>query len=259
MSPGGGAHAGAGPDALETAARLLAAARKVVVVSGAGISAESGVPTFRDAGGIWSQVRIEDVATPEALRRNPKKVWEFYEGRRSNLQAVQPNPGHRAIAEMESAFAEVVIITQNIDGLHQRAGSTRVLEVHGSLWKARCLDGCGVQRDPFPFPAPAVPPPCECGGVLRPSVVLFGELLPPGAMEEAGRLVSRCDVCLVVGTSGAVWPAAGIPLVARQAGRPTIEVNPTDTEISSELDVLVRGPSGQVLPALLRRALELRA
>lgn len=247
------------PVPLEAAARALAGARKVVVVSGAGISAESGVPTFRDQGGIWSTVRIEDVATPEALRRNPRKVWEFYEDRRRSLQAVHPNPGHHAIAEMESVFVEVVTITQNIDGLHQRAGSTRVLEVHGSLWKARCLDGCGVTRDPFPYPAPELPPPCECGGILRPSVVLFGELLPPGAMEEAGRLAAECDVCLVVGTSGAVWPAAGIPLVAREAGRTTIEVNPTDTEISGELDLLLRGPSGEMLPALLRRARELRA
>jgi NAD-dependent deacetylase len=246
------------PDPLEAAARALAGARRVAVVSGAGISAESGVPTFREQGGIWSTVRIEEVAVPEALRRNPRKVWEFYEGRRRNMQSVQPNPGHQAIAEMEAVFGEVVTITQNIDGLHQRAGSTRVIELHGSLWKERCLDDCGAVHDPFPYPAPALPPPCACGSVLRPSVVLFGELLPPGAMEEAGRVAAACDACLVVGTSGAVWPAAGIPLVARDAGRTTIEVNPTDTEISGELDVLLRGPSGVVLPALLRRVRELR-
>jgi len=246
------------PDVLEAAARALAGARRVVVVSGSGISAESGVPTFRDKDGIWSTVRIEDVATPEALRRNPRKVWEFYEGRRRNMQAVQPNPGHHAIAEMEAVFGEVVTITQNIDGLHQRAGSTQVLELHGSLWKARCLDDCGATRDPFPVPAAELPPPCECGGVLRPSVVLFGELLPPGAMEQAAQDAAECDVCLVVGTSGAVWPAAGIPLVAKKAGRITIEVNPADTEISADLDLLLRGGSGEVLPALLHRTCELR-
>ena len=247
------------PDVLEAAARALAGARKVVVVTGAGISAESGVPTFREKGGIWETVRIEDVATPEALHRNPRKVWEFYEDRRRNMQAVQPNPGHVAIAEMESVFAEVVTITQNIDGLHQRAGSTSVLELHGSLWKARCRDGCGAERDPFPYPAPEGPPRCECGGILRPSVVLFGDLLPPGAMERALRDAADSDVCLVVGTSGAVWPAAGIPLVARKAGRTTVEVNPAETEISAELDLLLRGPAGEVLPALLRRARELRS
>jgi NAD-dependent deacetylase len=244
---------------LEAAARALVGARKIAVVSGAGISAESGVPTFREKGGIWETVRIEDVATPEALHRNPRKVWEFYEDRRRNMQSVQPNPGHHAIAEMESVFAEVVTITQNIDGLHQRAGSTDVLELHGSLWKAHCLEGCGAKRDPFPFPAPELPPRCECGGILRPSVVLFGDLLPSGAMERATRAAAECDVCLVVGTSGAVWPAAGIPLVACRAGRTTIEVNPADTEISGELDLLLRGPAGEVLPALLTRTRELLA
>jgi len=242
---------------LETAARALAGARRVAVVSGAGISAESGVPTFREKGGLWEQVRIEDVATPEALHRNPRKVWEFYEDRRRNMQAVQPNPGHHAIAEMENVFAEVITITQNIDGLHQRAGSTQVLELHGSLWKAHCLRACGVKRDPFPYPAPELPPRCECGDILRPSVVLFGDLLPPGAMERASQAAADCDVCLVVGTSGAVWPAAGIPLVACQAGRTTIEVNPADTEISGELDLCLRGPAGTVLPALLSRTREL--
>lgn len=244
---------------LEAAARALAGARRVVVVSGAGISAESGVPTFRERGGIWETVRIDDVATPEAVHRNPRKVWEFYEDRRRNMQSVQPNPGHHAIAEMEAVFEEVVTITQNIDGLHQRAGSTNVIEVHGSLWKARCRDECGAIRDPFPYPAPELPPPCSCGGVLRPSVVLFGEMLPAGAMDEATRHAAACDVCLVVGTSGAVWPAAGIPLVAREAGRITIEVNPEETELSPELEHLLRGPAGAMLPALLGRVRELRA
>lgn len=247
------------PDSLEAAARALAGARKVVISTGAGISAESGVPTFRDAGGLWSRVRIEDVATPEALRRNPRKVWEFYEGRRKNMQSVQPNPGHAAIAEMEGVFEEVVTITQNIDGLHQRAGSSDVLELHGSLWKAHCLERCGAVEDPFPFPAPEIPPPCRCGSVLRPSVVLFGEMLPDGAMHAAERHARECDVCLVVGTSGAVWPAAGIPLAAGDAGGTTVEVNPEDTELTRQVDIVLRGPSGELLPRLLQRARELRA
>ncbi|NNE44029.1 MAG: NAD-dependent deacylase, partial [Gemmatimonadetes bacterium] len=196
---------------------------------------------------------------PEALRRNPRLVWEFYEQRRANMQSVSPNPGHAAIAAMEKDFPEVVTITQNIDGLHQRAGSTRVLEIHGSLWKAHCLERCGHRADPFPYPAAELPPPCACGSILRPAVVLFGEMLPPGAIEESADHAAGCDVCLVVGTSGVVWPAAGIPLIARDAGRPTIEVNPEPTELSDELDITLRGPSGKILPALLQRVRELRA
>jgi NAD-dependent deacetylase len=244
---------------LDRAAEIVAGAGRIAVFSGAGISAESGVPTFRDAvHGLWENHSIEEVATPEAVRRNPRLVWEFYEGRRKNMLSVEPNPGHLAIAEMEGEFPEVVTITQNIDGLHQRAGSRRVLEVHGSLWKAHC-DSCGAARDPFPYPAPEIPPPCDCGSVLRPSVVLFGEVLPEDVFEEAAHFASGCDVCLVVGTSGAVWPAAGIPLVARDAGHPTIEINPEPTELSRELDLTVRGPSGEILPRLLARVRELRA
>jgi NAD-dependent deacetylase len=246
-------------DDFEHAARALAAARKIVVVSGAGISAESGVATFRDAGGLWEQHSIEEVATPEALERNPRKVWEFYERRREHVQSVAPNAGHEAVAALEAVFEEVVTITQNIDGLHQRAGSSQVLEVHGSLWRARCLAGCGAVVDPFPFPAPALPPPCACGGILRPAVVLFGELLPTETFALATRHAREADVCLVVGTSGAVWPAAGLPLAARDAGASTVEVNPETTELTGELDWTLRGPSGSILPRLVQRARELRA
>jgi NAD-dependent deacetylase len=179
--------------------------------------------------------------------------------RRATMQAVQPNPGHLAIAGMERDFEEVVTITQNIDGLHQRAGSTRVLEVHGSLWRVRCLDDCGAEADPFPYPAAAMPPPCACGSLLRPAVVLFGEVLPADVLAEAERTAADADACLVVGTSGAVWPAAGIPLITRAAGNPTIEVNPEDTELTGELDVALRGPAGRVLPRLLQRVAEIRA
>jgi NAD-dependent deacetylase len=244
---------------MERAAAALAGARRVCVLTGAGISAESGVPTFRARDGLWEQHRIEDVATPEALARNPRRVWEFYEARRETMRHVEPNPGHAALARMEPLFESFCLVTQNVDGLHRRAGSRRILEVHGSLWRARCLGGCGAVVDPFPYPAPEVPPRCACGGLLRPAVVLFGEMLPPGVYEEAIRDAQAADVALSVGTSSSVWPAAGIPLAAAQAGAFTIEVNPEETELSAHFDVSLRGPAGVVLPDLLGRAQRLRA
>jgi NAD-dependent deacetylase len=244
---------------IEEAARLLSDAKRVVAFSGSGISAESGVPTFRAADGLWEQYRIEEVATPAALHGNPRKVWEFYEMRRENMQSVDPNRGHAAIAELEAIFDDVMVVTQNIDGLHQRAGSTRVLEVHGSLWKARCLEGCGHFVDPFPYPAHELPPPCECGSVLRPEVVLFGESLPGDVFGEAEARAARADVALVGGTSSAVWPAAGIPLVAQAAGATIIEVNPESTDLTARFDYSLRGPAGEILPQLLARVRELRA
>ncbi len=243
------------PDAvsLDRAARALASADRVSVLTGAGISAESGVPTFRSAGGLWENYPIEEVATPEALARNPRRVWEFYELRRDNMRAVRPNPGHEALAALERRFREFTLVTQNIDGLHQRAGSSRVLEIHGSLWRARCLAGCGRIADPFPFPAPEIPPACECGEILRPDVVLFGEMLPPGVFEEAERAAVSADVALSIGTSSSVWPAAGLPVTAGQAGAFTIEVNPEETELTPQFDVSLRGPAGEILPRLLEQ------
>jgi NAD-dependent deacetylase len=246
------------PD-LERAARALARARRVSVLTGAGISAESGVPTFRARDGLWERYRIEDVATPEALLRNPGAVWEFYEARRETMQRVEPNAGHAALAELESLFEGFSLVTQNIDGLHARAGSRHVLEIHGSLWRARCRDGCGRVVEPFPYPAPAVPPPCECGSWLRPAVVLFGELLPGDVFDQAVREARSSDVALSVGTSSSVWPAAGIPLAAAEGGALTIEVNPDATELTAHFDVSLRGPAGKVLPVLLERVRALRA
>jgi NAD-dependent deacetylase len=236
---------------LERAAVLLATARRVSVLTGAGISAESGVPTFRSHGGLWESHRIEDVATPEAVQRNPRLVWEFYEMRRKNMQSVEPNPGHLALAELEPMFESFTLVTQNIDGLHQRAGSGEVLEVHGSLWRAHCHRGCGRVVDPFPYPAYEIPPPCECGSFLRPSVVLFGEMLPHEVFERAVNAAVRSDVALSIGTSSAVWPAAGIPLITAEAGGTVIEINPEPTELTGQVDVSLQGPSGEVLPRLV--------
>jgi NAD-dependent deacetylase len=244
--------------AFEKTARALADAKRVAVFSGAGISAESGVPTFRSSGGLWENSRVEDVATLEGFHRNPALVWEFYEARRQAAQKASPNPGHVAIARVANAFEELTTITQNVDGMHQRAGSRDVLELHGSLWRARCAGSCGCVVDPFPFPAPSSPPRCTCGELLRPDVVWFGEMLPEEVWVRAATAASRSNVVLVVGTSGAVWPAAGIPLAARRAGAFVVEVNPEETEITRHLDLSLRGPSGEILPRLFDAAVELR-
>lgn len=246
-------------EAADRAVAALAGARRVCVLTGAGISAESGVPTFRAADGLWEKYRIDEVATPEALRRNPRMVWEFYEMRRATMGSVHPNPGHEALAAMQRHFDVFTVVTQNIDGLHQRAGSARVLEVHGSLWRARCHGRCGHVEDPFPHPAPAIPPPCRCGDILRPDVVLFGEVLPEDVFAEAVHDAVHADVALSVGTSSSVWPAAGIPLAAAERGAFTIEVNPEPTELTPRFDVSLRGPSGAVLPHLRDGLARLRA
>jgi NAD-dependent protein deacetylase/lipoamidase len=243
---------------LDRAAKALARARKVAVLTGAGISAESGVPTYRSADGLWQKHRLEDVATPEALQRNPRLVWEFYEARRAEIHAVVPNPAHVALAEMEELFEGFSLATQNVDGLHGRAGSHRVLEVHGSLWRAHCIVGCGHVVDPFPFPSPEIPPRCSCGSLLRPSVVLFGEILPADVLAAAIHGARECDVVLSIGTSSVVWPAAGIPLAAIEAGAFGIEVNPEETELTPGFDVSLRGLAGSVVPELLQRMRGLR-
>jgi NAD-dependent deacetylase len=216
------------------------------------------VPTFRSEDGLWEKHRIEDVATPEAVARNPRGVWEFYEMRRANMSQVQPNAGHRALAEMEPLFESFCIATQNIDGLHQRAGSIDVQEVHGSLWRAHCAGSCGRIVDPFPFPAPEIPPPCPCGDILRPSVVLFGEMLPEEVFAAAAGAAAECDVAFSIGTSSAVWPAAGLPVLAQERGAFLIEVNPEPTELTSRFDVSLRGAAGEVLPRLLEAVRRLR-
>jgi NAD-dependent deacetylase len=238
-------------DGFARAVRALADAKSVAAFTGAGVSAESGVPTFRGADGLWEGHSIEEVATPEAFHRDPVLVWRFYEERRKRMGSVEPNAGHAALPRLEKLLGEVPVITQNIDGLHASAGSTRVIELHGSLWRARCAAGCGRVEDPFPYPSPQVPPLCDCGGMLRPEVVWFREALPEDAVRDALAAAEACEVMLVIGTSGVVWPAAGIPGLAREAGAFTIEINPTRSELTAEMDVSLRGPSAVLLPELV--------
>jgi NAD-dependent deacetylase len=237
---------------LEKARRLFDQASRLAVLTGAGISAESGVPTFRGSAGLWKQFRPEDLATPEALARNPDLVWEWYDWRRGLIANVQPNAGHYALAEIEQRVPGFTLITQNVDGLHQQAGSKAVLEIHGSIWKLRCMT-CHREWLDRSIPL-ALPPHCECGSLARPGVVWFGENLPVAIWDTAERAAASCDVLLVAGTSAVVYPAAGLIHLAQAAGAKVIEVNVEPTAMSGLVDCVVTGPAGQVLPALLAKA-----
>jgi NAD-dependent deacetylase len=232
------------------ARRLLHAAQSISVLTGAGVSAESGIPTFRGAGGFWAGGRAEDLATSEGFARDPQKVWAFYNWRRGQLAQCRPNPGHFALARLEARTDDFTLITQNVDGLHQAAGSRNVLEVHGNLWCVRCVS-CGRERAAVAETLPEEPR-CEwCGDWLRPGVVWFGELLPERTFADAAAAAARCEILLVVGTSAVVYPAAGLIAHAKQCGGKVIEVNVEVTEASSFVDLSLIGPSGVVLPAII--------
>ena len=235
---------------VEEAREWLRDAGSVAVLTGAGISAESGVPTFRGAGGLWREYRPEELATPEAFSRDPKLVWEWYAWRRGLIAETKPNAGHEALVEIERRVGRFTLVTQNVDGLHDKAGSRNILKVHGDLWVLRCL-GCGHESRDERLDFPEIPPRCECGGMLRPGVVWFGEGLPAGVWEASERAVSECDVMLVVGTSAVVYPAAGLVPLAKSRGAKVIEVNLEETPFSSQLDCSLRGKSGEILPQFI--------
>ncbi|MCO5107203.1 MAG: NAD-dependent deacylase [Burkholderiaceae bacterium] len=249
---------GPGADVAEVRA-WVRAARRLVVFTGAGVSAESGIPTFRDAlTGLWARFDPEQLATEAAFRANPAMVWRWYAERRAAIARAQPNAAHRAIAALERGGARLAVVTQNIDGLHARAGSREVLELHGNIMRARCLEGCG---DPERIDAkfdwradPREPPPCpRCGSPLRPDVVWFGELLPQDVLARAQRAALRCDLMLVVGTSALVHPAAGLPMLAREAGARIVVVNPDRTPLDAVAAGVLRGAAGAVLPELFEK------
>ncbi len=241
-------------DALQTAARAISRSAHLVVFTGSGVSKESGIPTFRDPEtGLWSRYDPMQLATDQAYRSDPEFVWGWYEHRFGVAAAAEPNPGHRAIAELEALVPRVVVVTQNIDGLHQRAGSSRVIELHGTMNSFRCIDGRhrGFTWDDVTAQEDK-PPRCpECGEILRPEVVWFGEGLPPEALRAAEQFSASCDVMLVVGTSGVVYPANEMPFIARSAGATVIDVNPSRESRSPAADVFLQGPGGEVLPALV--------
>lgn len=237
----------------------LQSAGRIAMLTGAGVSAESGVPTFRDAQtGLWAHDRPEDLATEEGYRANPQRVWDWYQMRRDMVRAVRPNAGHIAVAEFQARHPErLTVITQNVDGLHEAAGSPGVLALHGNLFADAWLDGCALARRPadacpVSWAEPGHPPRCaQCGSLVRPAVVWFGEGLPVDTLAAAQAAAHACEVMLVVGTSGQVWPAAGLAGSARRAGARVIVVNPDATALDDEADALLRGPSASVLPRLL--------
>lgn len=231
----------------------LRSAQRVVVFTGAGVSAESGVPTFRGADGLWGKFRPEELASFAAFMKNPELVWEWYRARKEIIAAVQPNAGHRAIAAMEGMFRSFTVITQNIDNLHRRAGSSRVLELHGNIERNYCLQ-CGRTYTGADLPGAPGVPVCEepgCGGMIRPDVVWFGEMLPEDAWDGAVRASAGAEVFFSVGTSGVVYPAASLPMTAKGQGAYLVEVNPEPTPLTASADLFLRGASGAVLPALL--------
>ncbi len=235
--------------------KILKSAQKVAVLTGAGISAESGVPTFRGTDGLWAKFRPEELATVEAFLSNPKLVWEWYLHRRDLMSGVSPNPGHYALAELESHYPDFTLITQNIDGLHHQAGSKNLFEVHGNISKNKCFE-CG---EPFTGEINLESeglPKCHCGGRIRPDVVWFGEMLPEKALEESFEASGRAELFLSVGTSGIVYPAAAMPLTARRKGAYLVEINVEPTSLTEYADWFAQGKSGEILPEIVKRLKE---
>lgn len=235
---------------MDRARQWIAQARSIAVLTGAGASAESGIPTFRGADGLWRNYRAEDLATPRALQRNPKLVWEWYLTRRQAIARAQPNAGHKALVELERRSHRFTLITQNVDGLHRRAGSRHLLEVHGNIWTTRCVS-CGRIREDYRTEYDELPPRCECGGMERPGVILFGELLDGQTWMAAEQAAADADVFLVAGTSAVVYPAAGLAQIAKAAGARVIEVNLEETALSGFADCTLTGRCGEILPLLL--------
>ncbi len=228
----------------------LASALAVTVVTGAGISADSGVPTFRGSEGLWRTFRPEDLATPDAFARDPRLVWEWYNWRRELIAAKHPNPAHDAVVEIEGRIKEFWLITQNVDGLHRRAGSRRISEIHGNIWQVRCT-ACGRISDNHDVPIQILPLCLTCHGLLRPHIVWFGESLAPEDLERSYAALKVSDLCLVIGTSGVVYPAAGFASVAKKNGAFVAEINLDPTPTSQLADVTIQGRAKDVLPLLL--------
>lgn len=245
-------------ESIQQTADLIKKSTIIAVLTGAGVSKESGVPTFRDAmEGLWAQYDPQQLATPQAFQKNPKLVWDWYTWRREMVSKAKPNPGHVALAQIEAKFPATTIITQNVDDLHEQAGSQNIIHLHGNIAQSKCYDDCQgtptiIDLNSFIWDRDDGPPPCpHCGAQVRPDVVWFGESLPLHHLERAAKLSISCDVMLVVGTSGLVSPAADLPVHAKREGAKIVEVNPDDTPLSSIADIRLRGPSGIMLPRVV--------
>jgi NAD-dependent deacetylase len=238
------------PEVLADLARLLSQVERLVVLTGAGISVESGIPPFRGSEGWWRTFRPEQLATPQAFQQDPHLVWEWYDWRRGKIAPTRPNPGHEALVRLEARIPDFLLLTQNVDGLHRLAGSRRLLEIHGNIWEVRCLD-CGRVKEDRRVPLPLLPHCEHCGGLLRPNVVWFGEALNPDILRQAEAALTQAQVVLVVGTSAVVQPAASFAFWARQSGAKVAEINPDPTPLTAHCDFALTGPAGEILPRLL--------
>lgn len=230
---------------------LVSNSNEIVVLTGAGISAESGIPTYRGEEGLWRNYSPQELATPEAFFKNPKLVWEWYDSRRAIMKNAKPNPGHFAITALEKEKRDFTLITQNVDGLHFAAGTRNVIELHGSLWEIKCTECEKVEKN-YQVPIPELPPRCgDCGAVMRPNTVWFGEIIPMERIDRCLFAIEQCDLLLIVGTSGVVEPAASMGLIAKKSEKPVVEINIDVTPGTGLYDASVIGKSGETLPLLV--------
>ncbi len=251
---------------LARAVRWIGASKRLAVLTGAGVSKESGIPTFRDAlDGLWARYDPAELASPDAFARNPQLVWDWYAHRRETAEGCRPNPAHEALARLEDLLPQVVVITQNVDGFHQLAGSSDVIELHGNLHRYKCSRDCQGEHTPVPVSdylqhtsaqGGSVPQCPNCGGLARPDIVWFGEMLPPAAIERAFAVAQGCDVMLVIGTSGMVQPAARLPQIARLQNAVVIDVNPEPNNLASVVDIFLQGRAGEIMPKIAAAILQ---
>ncbi|MCE9598976.1 MAG: NAD-dependent deacylase [Spirochaetia bacterium] len=236
-------------NSISIARQRIRESRRLAVITGAGVSAESGIPTFRGPGGLWRNFRAEELATPEAFKRDPKLVWEWYDWRRGICKQAQPNPGHLSLAKIETTATEFLLITQNVDGLHKRAGSKRIAEIHGNIWRARCTL-CGNEFDLEETPLLEIPPRCKCKGIARPDIVWFGETYDQDLLEDILDFLSGTDTLITVGTSGMVPMPVYLTRHAMSHGAFAIDLNPDESELSGIVNLSLRGKAGEILPNL---------
>lgn len=236
---------------INKAYELINEASLITVLTGAGISSESGVPTFRGDGGLWNNYRPEELATPKAFFENPEIVWEWYDWRRSVMKKAEPNHGHYALSELERQKEKFTLITQNVDGLHQLAGSENIIEMHGNLWEIRCTK-CGNLEKNYQVPLPKLPPECsKCREIMRPNIVWFGEIIPMQKIDRCILAIEESDLFMIIGTSGLVEPAASFGFVAKEHNKPVVEINLEPTPGTGLYDISIKAKSGEVLPLLI--------
>lgn len=238
---------------------VLKEAERVVFFTGAGISAESGISTFRGTDGIWNKLKPEELANFDAFLKNPDRVWEWYQYRRHIIDNSKPNAAHLAIAEMQGYFKDLTVVTQNVDNLHRRAGSRKVYELHGNIERNYCIECRTPYNSPEFAPDDKVPRCLKCGGLIRPDIVWFGEMLPEEDFSLSEEAAEKCDIMFAVGTSAVVYPAARIPLLSKRLGAYLVEINLEETELSAMADYVLPGKAGEILPEILMQVREMRA